>query len=149
MSHLRHKPLFLALIAAVKGWACIWLFYLLAQAVRIILRPSNIPISDTLSLLLIYMVATGFVTLLATISLIPLYFLWVSPVRLLQNRWRMYLETALIAMLCTALLTPILKASVNTFLSEFLVLSAFAVGVSLLGSFFFLRSFQKNQSLDS
>jgi hypothetical protein len=134
--------------AAAKGWVCVWMVYLLGAAIAAARRPHYPPDwKSDLAVLCIYLGATGLVTLIASTCIAVPYIRWVGSERLARKPWRMYLETAALALISTAVLTPMVKPQAESFALNFLPLAAFGLGVSVAGSFFYLRDLKSRLSV--
>ncbi|HEX3968008.1 MAG TPA: hypothetical protein VHW70_08590 [Edaphobacter sp.] len=130
----------MAVASAAKGWLCVWLFLLAWQTVNTLRFSSHAKITDLLSIYLIWLIATGLVTLAATVVLIVPY-VWLRGVEtLLQRPWLMYIESGVAAIFASFVLTHFLKPTAETFLRNFIPYLIFALAISLASSAFYLRS---------
>lgn len=124
--------------ASAKGWGCVWGLFLLVGAINTYTGPQRHTAwdIDQVSILCFEMAATALVTGVATLCLAVPYVHWVTPEVLEQHSWRMYVGTAILAIVGTVLLTLLVKPQAESFRSTFLPMAIFAVSVAIAGSFF-------------
>jgi hypothetical protein len=127
--------------ASAKGWGCVLGLFLLAGAIKSYKGPQSHTSwdIDQVSILCFEVAATALVTGVATLCLAFQYVRWVTPEVLEQHSWRMYVETAILAVVGSLLLTFIVRPQAESFRKTFFPLAIFAVSVSIAGSFFYLR----------
>ena len=128
-----------AILSAIKGWMCVWALLLVLQSVSFFRYRGRIPPSDLLSILLIWIVSTGIVTLLATILLIVPYVCLRDFNTLHHKPWLIYVESGAIAVLASLALTYFAKPSAETFWTALKPYMLFALVTSLTSSFFYQR----------
>lgn len=135
-----------ALISAAKGWVCVWLVLLLWETVSLLRANVHVPLTDLASIAFIWIVATGVVTLGATILFIVPYVCLVSADKLLAMPWRIYLETGLIVILVSLGLNYAVKPQAYTFWRSLPPYLAFALATSLASSAFFMQAIRRQRS---
>jgi uncharacterized membrane protein YkvI len=94
---------------------------------------------DWLSILLIWVVSTGIVTLAATILLIVPYVCLRGVDTLLHKSWLIYVESGAIAIFATFVLTHFVKPTAETFWTSLKPFLIFALVTSLTSSAFYMR----------
>src|SRR5258708_38633558 len=94
----------LAVKSATKGWLCVWLLLLVLWVINLLRTPGHVPLVDWLSILLIWAVSTGIVTMAATILLIVPYVCLRGVDSLLHKPWLIYLESGALASFATLVL---------------------------------------------
>ena len=131
-----------ALISAAKGWTFVWLLLVPWEATSL-LRGHMVGLTDVASIAIIWMIATGMVTLGATILFIVPYVCLMNVDKMLAAPWRIYLETSLIVILISFGLVHAIKPQAYTFWRTLPPYLAFALASSLASSFFFIQALKK------
>jgi hypothetical protein len=129
----------LAVTSAAKGWLCVWFLVLLLWTISSLRTPGHVPLTDWLSILLIWVVSTGIVTLAATILLVVPYVCMRGVDTLLQKPWLIYVESGAIAILASFVLTHFVKPTAETFWTGLKPYLIFALVTSLTSSAFYMQ----------
>lgn len=96
------------------------------------------PVLDQLSMYLIYGIATGIVTVAATVLLIVPYVCLRGVNALRQRPWLIYVESGAITIFASVVLTHFVKPTAKTFLHTFYPYVVFALATSIASSAFYM-----------
>ena len=128
-----------AVASATKAWLCVWLFLLVLWMASSLRVRGHAQFIDLLSVWLIWAVATGIVTLAATIFLIVPYVCLRSVDTLLHKPWLIYVESGVLATVACVVLTHFTKPSAETFWRSFRPYLMIALVTSLTSSAFYMQ----------
>jgi hypothetical protein len=130
----------LAIASAAKGWLCIWLLLLIPLTINIIRTIHRVPSSDELSMVFLWIFATGIVTLGTTLLLIVPYVCLRNTSTLLDSPWHIYAESSALVILASIAITHLLFIipAQNSWMGLIPFLT-FALPTSLTSCAFYMR----------
>jgi hypothetical protein len=129
----------IAITSAAKGWSCVWVLLIVWSSASFLLPKNHISLVDQLSVLLIWIICTGIVTLATTILLVVPYVCVVGGGDLRYMPWRMYIGPCVIASLVSIGLNYRLKPHAETFWRSLPPYLIFALLTSLTSSAFYVH----------
>ena len=136
-----------AITSATKGWLCVWLLLVLWTMTSLRAK-GHASFTNLLSMLLIWVVSTGIVTMTTTILLMVPYVCLRGVDILLHKPWLIYFESGALAIFATLVLTHFVKPTAETFSATLKPFLVFALATSLTSSAFYikkLRAMSKQQ----
>lgn len=128
-----------AVLSALQGWLCAWLILGTSWTLRLLLARIHPPFANLFETLLIWMAATGFVTLVTTILLVIPYVCLRDVDIFLSRPWRVFIEVGTIAIIAALIVGHLTKPYAVSYWGYTEPILMIALLISLASSAFYLR----------
>lgn len=128
-----------AILSAIKGWLFAWFLLIVLWGLNSWRAGVRQPLTDWLSILIIWMTATGLVTMATTILLVVPYVCLRNADTLRRQPWRIYAESGFLAIIAALVVSHATKPYARLFWSYAWPLLLIALLISLASSAFYMR----------